>query len=90
MVLGCGPYHIGKSFLQCLCSPRTLEPSLDILVVHLFLFSYGDKTLQSTVHRTSIPKTGFAFYTCLETSFHALEKTGECYYFSLETEEHVT
>lgn len=85
MVLGCGPYHIGKSFLQLICSPCTLEPSLDILVVHLFLFSYGDKALQSTVRRTSIPNTRFAFYTCLETSFHTLEKTREFYYLSLVT-----
>lgn len=80
MVLGCGPYHIGKSFLQLLCFPCTLEPSLDIPVVHLFLFSYGDKTLWSTVHRTSIPSRRFAFYTCLETSFHALEKQDTFYY----------
>lgn len=76
-MLGCGPYHIGKSFLQLLCSPCTLKPSSDILVVPLFLFSYGEKTLQSTVHRTSIPNRRFAFYTCLEISLHALEKNQE-------------
>lgn len=42
------------------------------------------------MHRTSIPSTRFAFYTCLETLFHALKKQENFYYFSLETQKHIT
>lgn len=85
MVLGCGPYHIGKSFLQLLCCPCTLELPLDILVVHLFLFSYGGKTLQTTVRGTSIPNARFAFWRLGDFISRPGKnrRIGEFYYSSL-------